>query len=72
MEVKTGPSEWKMRSTQVVVNGRSFVQSMVNSGGKSKGLREVLEEKGIYTKKIKQRGHDHRTKQFDEFKNEKS
>ena len=33
MKVKTGPFEWKMRSTPAVVNSRPFVQCMVNSQG---------------------------------------
>ena len=61
-----------MRSTPAVVNGRPFVQSMVNSRGESKGLREVLEERGINTKKMKKEDMIVELNEFDDFKNEKS
>ena len=45
---------------------------MVNSLGKSKSLREVLEERGINTKEMKKDDMIGELKKFDDFKNEKS
>ena len=72
MNLKPGGKQPVMRSTPVVVNGRPFVQSMVDNKGVPKGLKRVLEERGVNTLGMKKNDMVRELNKFDDFKNERS
>ena len=72
MNVKPEGSQPKLRSTPIVVNGRPFVQHMVNANGIPKGMRQVLKERGIDTRKMKREDIIKKLNKWDDFNNEKS
>ena len=72
MNVKPEGSQPKLRSTPIVVNGRPFVQHMVDANGEPKGMRQVLKERGIDTRKMKKEDMIKELNKWDDFKNEKS
>lgn len=72
MKVGPGGAQPKMRSTPVVVNDKPFVQSMVTRDGIPKGLKIVLEERGVDVRGMTKKDMVKKLNKFEDFKNEKS
>ena len=71
MNVHPGGS-YKMRNSLIVVNGIPKIQHMQDERGTPKGLKRVLEERGVNTHGMKKEDMIRELNTFEDFKNEKS
>ena len=70
MNVHPGRKAPKMRTSPLIFNGRP--QSMVLSDGRPKGLKVVLEERGVNTQGMVKDDMVKKLNEFPDFKNEKN